>query len=291
MPIWLQMARSYNDPESVNYKIAYLREQLKNDLGKLAYEDQVQVAMLGETVIIGGFLNTELIRAKSIVAEMLAVEDLAAITGKFSGDVWVGGDIVVGGQGVLSVFQFESSGNGAFSDSNGWSAIGIAEEAGLYTKRRMAVLVSIPNNFTITKATLYALAMPTFYDDPIGGVKKWKQSRNLSLYISDGIEGYWDYVASSGISIIHWRSGTNITNAVWGASSWSPPLSYSGNDPSNTSNKIQIKSGDITSYLSPGSRKSFYVETTDSETESNFSNNQGLGKMIVLVEGYASVSK
>ncbi len=89
MPIWLQMARSYNNPESVNYKIAYLREQLNKDLGKLAYEDQVQVAMLGETVIVGGYLNTELIKAKSIVADQLNVDDLAAISANI-GDVTAG---------------------------------------------------------------------------------------------------------------------------------------------------------------------------------------------------------
>ena len=93
MPIWLQMARSYNNPESVNYKIAYLREQMEQqllNLGDLAYEDQVQLAMLGDTIIIGGYLNTELIAADSIstrhlaagavTAEKLNVDDLSAIT-------------------------------------------------------------------------------------------------------------------------------------------------------------------------------------------------------------------
>ncbi len=74
MPILLQLAQSYSNPDSVNYKIAYLREQLNRDLGKLAYEDQVQVAMLGETVIIGGFLNTELIAADSILTNHLAAK-------------------------------------------------------------------------------------------------------------------------------------------------------------------------------------------------------------------------
>lgn len=85
MPILLQLAQSYSNPDSVNYKIAYLREQIGDaDFGKLAYEDQVQLAMLGETVIVGGFLRTELIAAKSIHAEHLDVEDLSAITGKFT---------------------------------------------------------------------------------------------------------------------------------------------------------------------------------------------------------------
>lgn len=294
MPILLQLAQSYSNPDSVNYKIAYLREQLNNDLGKLAYEDQVQVAMLGETIIIGGYLNTELIKAKSIVADQLNVDDLAAITAKFSGNVYVGGDLLVGGQGVLSVLKFESSGLGAFGDTNGWSDMGIISGSTNY-RGRVALFVSIPSNFVITKATLYLYAMPVYYENlnyPSNGFPtKWKQSRNLKLYYSDGEEGYWLYGESSGLSQINWRSGTDITNAVFGSETWSPTLAYSGDNESNTENKIQLKSGDIKSYLIPGENRAFFVQTTDSATDTNFQNNQGLGKMIVLVEGYASVSK
>jgi hypothetical protein len=87
MPTLLQLAQSYQNPESVNYKLAYLREQMEQqllNLGDLAYEDQVQLAMLGDTIIVGGFLRTELIAAKSIHAEHLNVDDLSAITGKFT---------------------------------------------------------------------------------------------------------------------------------------------------------------------------------------------------------------
>jgi len=75
MPIWLQMARSYSNPDSVNYKLAYLREQMEQqllNLGDLAYADQVQLAMLGETIIVGGYLRTELIAANSIVGDKIA---------------------------------------------------------------------------------------------------------------------------------------------------------------------------------------------------------------------------
>ena len=90
---------------------------------------RVQLAMLGDTVIVGGFLRTELIKAKSIVADHLNVDDLAAISGKFSGDVYVGGDLLVGGQGVLSVFKFESTGGSSYGpfDLCGWGNIGILD--------------------------------------------------------------------------------------------------------------------------------------------------------------------
>jgi hypothetical protein len=136
--------------------------------------------------------------------------------------------------------------------------------------------------------------MPVYYknlDYPsIGFPTKWKQSRNLKLYHSDGEEGYWLYGESSGLSQINWRSGTDITNAVFGSATWSPTLAYSGDNESNTENKIQLKSGDIKSYLIPGENRAFFVQTTDSATDTNFQNNQGLGKIIVVVEGYARPS-
>ena len=84
MPTLLQLAQSYSNPDSVNYKLAYLREQTSKNLGYSSFEEQAQLAMLGKTVIVGGYLNTELIAAKSIHAEHLDVEDLSAITGKFT---------------------------------------------------------------------------------------------------------------------------------------------------------------------------------------------------------------
>lgn len=83
MPILLQLAQSYQNPESVNYRLAYLREQMEQELlslGDLAYADQVQLAMLGDTIIIGGFLRTDLIAAKSILAHHLNVDALSAIS-------------------------------------------------------------------------------------------------------------------------------------------------------------------------------------------------------------------
>jgi len=283
MPIWLQMARSYNNPESVNYKIAYLREQLNKDLGKLAYEDQVQVAMLGDTIIIGGYLNTELIRAKSIVADHLNVDDLAAITAKFSGNVYVGGDLLVGGQGVLSVFQFVSNG---FNE--GWGDFGISTAGGDIYRGRVSLPVSIPANFTITKATIELQAMPVYLTDAFNsGNNGWKQSRNLKLYYSAGNEGWHERIDPGSIWPPEWRGGTDITSAVLGVASWSPPLQYSGTDKSNTQNKIQYRSGSIIDYLTPGQTRVFYVETTDSASEANSKVNIGQGRLVVTVEGYA----
>lgn len=55
-----------------------------SELGELAWEDKVELAKLGSTIIEGGFLRTELIQAKSIRAAHLNVDDLSAISGQFS---------------------------------------------------------------------------------------------------------------------------------------------------------------------------------------------------------------
>ena len=286
MPILLQLAQSYSNPDSVNYKLAYLREQMEQqllNLGDLAYEDQVQLAMLGETIIVGGYLRTELLAAKSIQAKHLAVEDLAAISAKFTGDVYIGGDVVVGGQGVLSVFQFVSNG---FNE--GWGDFGISSVGGDIYKGRVSLPVSIPANFSITKAIIELQAMPVYLKDDMNPSNNgWRQSRNLKLYYSPGNEGWHNYILPGSVTPPLWRSGIDITSAVLGVSLWSPPLQYSGTDPANASNKIQYRSGSISEYLTPGETTVFYVETTDTASGTTLRANLGQGRLVVTVEGYA----
>ena len=185
MPIWLQMARSYNNPDSVNYKIAYLREKIGDaDFGKLAYADQVQLAMLGDTIVVGGYLKTELIKAKSIVADHLNVDDLAAISGNFSGNVLVGGDLLVGGQGVLSVFQYISTGDALNAD--GWSNFGCYDTGGTEKIGYCRLTVPVPERFIITKATLTVEAMARYVYDVISETGYWYQSKKLKLYRASG---------------------------------------------------------------------------------------------------------
>ena len=286
MPVLLQLAQSYQNPDSINYKLAYLREQTSINLGYLSFEEQVQLATLGKTVIVGGYLNTELIKAKSIVADQLNVDDLAAITAKFSGNVYVGGDLLVGGQGVLSTLLFES----ADATAHDWGWLGI-REGPTFFRGRVQVLVSVPDKFDITAATLYLYAMPTYYTNPvypaIGHPTKWKQSRNLRVYYSDATDGYWAYGPESGLSGVTWRTETDITNEVFGVSSWSPLLPYSGDNEANTQNKIEVKSGSVKGYITPGENIAFSVQTADEPTPANFEHNQGLGKIIIVVSGYA----
>ena len=295
MPILLQLAQSYSNPDSVNYKIAYLRERIGDkDFGKLAFEDQVQLAMLGETISVGGFLRTELIRAKSISAEHLNVDDLAAISGNFSGNVFVGGDLLVGGQGVLSVLQYVSSGETPGWNANqGWGHCGLFQLGpGSYMKTSQGVRVYIPEKFVVTKAEIRIAAMPAFVDyfsdDFSTEYSHWKQGQSLKVYhAATDKEGYFYYRGFSGFSNVTWRDGVDVTSDVLGMSSWSPTLSYSGTSMDNTSNKIQHIVGNVVDLLTPGAYTDLYVETSATPTFSNYAQNECLLKIVVTVEGYA----
>lgn len=178
---------------------------------------------------------------------------------------------IMGTQGILSVLKFVST-----DMWNGWSEIGVVEGPTM-TRGRCSITIPVPSNFEIEKATLTLEAMPVYFND---GSARWKQSRNLRLYRANGNNGFFDYPVPGHMEII-WRSGTNITSPVWGISSWSPSITPSSNP------VIQYRSGEIAQYLSPGEETTFYIETTDSPSHSNFRNNQGLGRIIVTIEGFA----
>lgn len=275
MPYLLQLAQSYNDPESVNYRLAYLREQMEQDklnLGDLAYADQVQLAMLGETIQVGGYLRTELLAAKSIKAEHLNVDDLAAISGRFSGNVYVGGDLLVGGQGVLSVLSYVSGG-----ELNGYQRVGYWNFG--YGEQAMAqVTTFIPSGFTVTRATMFIKSMPMHRVASEIYPTGYYHARNLKLYKSNSSQD-GEIVSVSemaGFYLEFGRSGRiDITQSVLGVSSFSP-----------TGSGIKVYEGDITNHINATGRTVFLVQSTDSATTA--SPYAGGLQFEVFIEGYKS---
>lgn len=73
MATWLEMSRS---PE---FSPAILSRELRK-IHHMVGIDEFDEALAGETIILGGYLNTKLIKAKSIFAEHLDVDSLSAIT-------------------------------------------------------------------------------------------------------------------------------------------------------------------------------------------------------------------
>lgn len=68
------------DPEAVAYQASHRIEELKGTLGDMAFEDQVELAKLGATVVSDGYLQTILINAASIKAGTIDAARIAAGT-------------------------------------------------------------------------------------------------------------------------------------------------------------------------------------------------------------------
>lgn len=273
----------------------------KNSIGEVAFVDKIDKAMLGETVIIGGYLNTELLAAKSVLAQHLNVESLAAISAVL-GNVTVGGSgnagalnvlgadnnkivtldnrgvvlatgaRMIGGSGVISVLSFVSGG-----ELNGYQRIGYWEFG--YGEQAIASITTyIPPSFTITKATIFIKSMPMHRIEsetyPIG----YYHARNLKLYKSSSSQDGKIVSVSemAGFYLEFGGSGrTDITQSVLGVSSLSP-----------TGSGIKVYEGDITNHINATGRTVFLVQSTDSaNTASPYAG--GL-QFEVFIEGYKS---
>lgn len=68
------------DPEAVAYQASRRIEELKGTLGDMAFEDQVEIAKLGATIVSGGYLQTIKINAASITAGTIDAARIAAGT-------------------------------------------------------------------------------------------------------------------------------------------------------------------------------------------------------------------
>ena len=76
MPQWIEMTRSPEySPKLIGQELVFLQNDFRgllSDLGDVAFVDKIEKAMLGETIIIGGYIRTELIAANSIVGDKIA---------------------------------------------------------------------------------------------------------------------------------------------------------------------------------------------------------------------------
>lgn len=278
MAVWLQMSRSYSNPESVNYKLAYLKELLEQqllNLGDLAYADKVQLAMLGETILVGGYIKTELLDAKAIHigdenSNVFASQDGIKVQ---NGNIVVkdaNNKSVITPNGLRVMYIFTSSG-----ELSGWQKCGIWDEWDSIYKRSCTINVFVPSDLIIESATLYARSMSAYR---VGGGSfpdGYYHPRNLKLYKGNsGEDGYLLWPADSEYGVIFGQSGrTDITTAVWG-SAWTP-----------SGQGIKEKAGDITSHLTPGANHTFIVETSDSITYEN-SRYIGAMQLEIVVKGF-----
>lgn len=262
MPYLLQLAQSYNDPESVTYRLAYLREQMEQDklnLGEMAYQDQVQLAMLGETIQIGGYIRTELLDAK-----MLRIGDESTNVFAYKDGIIVNnGNItvkdannksVITSNGLKMKYVFVSSGK-----MNGWEFAGTKLDIDGWINPETVLFVYIPSEFIIESAILHTKAMPTrLENDEYGAPDGFYHARQLNLYKVDDdadvhVFVYDGHMYESPVT----GSKTNITNDIWG-SAWNP-----------TGNKVQIKSASVKDVLAIGGRTLLAVKSNIAGSSAN----------------------
>ncbi len=281
MPLWLQMSRNYSNPESVNYRLAYLREQMEQqllNLGDLAYADKVQLAMLGDTIQIGGYIRTELIDTRML---QIGDEDTNVFATKDGITVNKGNIVVkdahntaiITSNGLKVMYSFSSGGQ-----YQGWQMVGICGLGFPYIASYEASMpVQIPEKLIIEKATLYAHCAPAYltgYSDVYPDVPDGLYyPRNLALYIRDFDGAVFDYPMGSEFKVWYGSGGTEITNQVWGGR-WSP-----------TGAGVKTKIGNVTNYLTPGQQTVFVVQSVDSPTSSNRMR-FGIMKFDLVIEGF-----
>lgn len=92
-------------------------DALSNTLGSLAYKSAVEKAMLGTTLINGGYIRTDLIDAQTIVANALAADRITANYLTVTGESMIGGFKISGtslasGPMTISTQNIQFSGDG-----------------------------------------------------------------------------------------------------------------------------------------------------------------------------------
>ena len=167
----------------------------RDGLGKLAFEDAVEYAKLGTTIVVGGYLNTDYIRVKRIDANGAKVGGFTIDNGRL---VWKAGDYfgdisrslklgysTTSKEGVVHV-TFNPATDGNF----GISAIGagFGGSAAIYGSTNLKT-PKYPDNY------IYA----GFFD---GNVRVLGDVTANGFFPSDGNGSYWSVISDSTITLL-----------------------------------------------------------------------------------------
>jgi phage minor structural protein len=227
--------------------------------------DLIQTGMLqGVSIILGGSGNGN---------GQFTLEDSSGnpmITMDNTGIKLSNGATMLGGSGVISTLVFESSGW-----YSGWQSAGWWDDGGGPQNFMALLFAYIPSNFVITSATLYTKAMPVkSYKD--ASTYQWFNVTNARLWTalgSDVLNMYGNGYGSA--MVVTPQTKTEITSSAWGGK-WNPGTSG-----------VVVKSADVLSYLTPGQRVFFGVDSGDSSPPSTqYPQTGGMVQFELVVTGY-----
>ncbi len=181
----------------------------RDGLGKLAFEDAVEYAKLGTTIVVGGYLNTDYIRVKRIDADGAKVGGFTIDNGRL---VWKAGDYfgdisrslklgysTTSKEGVVHV-TFNPATDGNF----GISAIGagFGGSAAIYGSANLKT-PKYPDNY------IYA----GFFD---GNVRVLGDVTANGFFPSDGNGNYWSVISDSILSVQDGSARGKVVHIVKG---------------------------------------------------------------------------
>lgn len=282
---WTDISRTFD------YNPRRIKEDLmsfEDALGELAYDDVVEIAKLGETIIQGGYLKTDLIYVAmlSAISSILGTVDVGG-SGNGNGQLRVrdeNNDIkvllnqkgitladdteIVGGNGVLSVLQVVTD----------WQWVGMSYQYQM--GGRPNITIDIPSNFVITSANLETIVKYKYMHGFSGQTTGYYAPTSMTLYTtSNPYDVFIDWGWASEFYDVPGDGGrTNRTSALWGVSSWSPAFSSGRVNAAN-------RNANIASLLSAGSKTTFYVQSGETFPTNEFFRGSEL-KFIATIKGY-----
>ena len=238
--------------------------------------------LLGDILSLGGSNNANgKIEIKNSNGNTMATLDVNGLT-------LANGARLIGGNGVLSNFQYISSGNYKGFDLLGYSVNYYGNSSSIeYTYGDVTLDVYIPSDFIITSAYLMLQHTPVAWYGYDQAQDKdyncWGYARNIRLYKATGNQNYkFDMTYLSSFDLYTKSlSVTEIPNA-FGSSGWTPST-HSG---ATYETKTSI---DIKSQLKNGYQK--LVIRCSGSLPTNFTNaaqRTGVGRAILNVIGYKS---
>lgn len=201
--------------------------------------------LYGDVLTLGGNGNRSgKLEIKDVNANLMVLLDMNGIS-------LSNGAKLIGGNGVLSNFQFQVKNPDAF--------LGFKWIDEKYLKDKLIIECFIPENFEITEAILTLMHNPIYWNYVEGGTTKytWGYARNIRLYKVTSYNSIMEATAfGGGSSATEFTNKTEVSNAFGGNG-------FTASVPSSSSHSMEtIESINLKNWLNKG-RTVFELSTAD----------------------------